>query len=164
MVDRLAEFLQNSRLHEWLSSSDYIVATVQTVHILGIAVVLTVFAMMNVRLMRRKVSDPPLAQMSSRFMPWAWLALAVLAITGCLLTICEPARELYSTAFRLKMTLILPLVACAALVQVTLRRNAGFWGVSGLRRSLAVTIGTLNLLLCVSIVAAGRLIAYLSQS
>jgi hypothetical protein len=46
------------------------------------------------------------------------------------------------------------------ILRSTLRRDAEYWSSTPQRRRLGGTIAAVSLILCVSIVAAGRLIAY----
>lgn len=69
-----------------------------------------------------------------------------------------------STPFWIKMVLVLLLTGLTVLVRFATSRDANYWYVSGLRRGAATILGAASLLLCVSIVAAGRLIAYISNA
>ncbi len=74
--------------------------------------------------------------------------------------ITEPSRELMNDAFRLKMLLVLALTVLTIVLRFTLRRNPDYWTTTPQRRLLGGAIAVTSLVLCVSIVAAGRLIAY----
>ena len=65
-----------------------------------------------------------------------------------------------NVAFRIKMLLVVILVAVTFIVQSALRRSPDYWSSSPQRQFLGSTLAVASLLLCVSIVAAGRLIAY----
>jgi hypothetical protein len=52
------------------------------------------------------------------------------------------------------------LVGLTLVFQLALRRDPGYWSASLGRRWLGGLIGIVSLFLCVSIVVAGRLIAY----
>jgi uncharacterized membrane protein len=86
--------------------------------------------------------------------------VALLLISGILLTITEPTRELMNTVFRIKMLLVLILVAVTFIVQSALRRSPDYWSSTPRRQFMGSTLAVASLFLCVSIVAAGRLIAY----
>ena len=73
----------------------------------------------------------------------------------------RPTRELMNDAFRLKMLMVLALVVLTLVFQTANTREPGYWSASPARRRLGGVLGIASLLLCVSIVAAGRLIAYL---
>jgi hypothetical protein len=161
MLEQLSAWLETTSWHQAFTTANWFVPTVQTVHILGIAVVVTTLALLNVRLLRAAAVTPPLQELAQRFLPWTWGALVVLLLTGILLIITEPSRELISTPFRIKMVLVLVLAGLTALVQKTVSQDAQYWYASTIRRGAASLIGVANLVLCVFIVAAGRLIAYI---
>ena len=87
-------------------------------------------------------------------------ALCVLLISGILLTITEPARELLNWVFRIKMLLVLLLAAILLLVQRRVRRDPEYWTESPARRRAARAIGILFFVIGAGIVTAGRWIAY----
>jgi len=95
------------------------------------------------------------AQTTARFGPWLIGALAVLLVTGAVMVVGEPERELLALSFWLKMILIAVAVA----------------SVLGLRRAVAGVAGPvippatrhaakLVLLIWILIIFLGRAIAY----
>jgi len=132
----------------------------QTIHILAIAAVVTMLAMLNFRLLRLTRSGPSLYSLAGGYVPWVWRALVILLVTGILLTITEPTRELMNDSFRLKMIMVLVLVVLTLVFRSALRTDPDYWTASPTRRLLGGAIALVSLMLCVSIVAAGRLIAY----
>ena len=161
MVSAFCDWLATTPISQAFQDLGWFVPLVQTVHILGIAVVLTAVAMTGGKLLGASIRAQPLAAMVSYFMPWVWIALATLLVTGILLTITEPSRELLNLAFRLKMVMVLGLVGFLLIIQSRLRRDPEYWTRSLGRQIAARAIGVLSLLLGVSIVVAGRWIAYI---
>ena len=141
-------------------SASWFVPLVQTVHIIAIAVLLSSVYFISFKLLGLIRGSQSLAAASARSMPWMWSALGVLLVTGALLTITEPARELLNWAFRTKMVLVLTLSALLLLIQARLRGNAAYWSESPAKRSAARAIGAAALLIGAAIVTAGRWIAY----
>jgi hypothetical protein len=78
-----------------------------------------------------------------------------------LLTITEPSRELMNAAFRIKMVMVLCSATMLRIVQRQLRRDSRYWEITVRRRRAARAIGACSLLLVVSVVVAGRWIAYI---
>jgi len=161
MIQHFSDWLASTWLSQAFANANWFVPTVQTVHILCIGVVVTALGMLDFRLLRLTRSGPPPETMAAKFVPWVWRALVVLLVTGILLTITEPNRELMNGAFRLKMFLVVLLVVLTLVVQKASAREPGYWSASLSRRRLGMALGVGSLVLCVSIVAAGRLIAYL---
>lgn len=160
MIQRFCDWLAATWLSQLFANAGWFVPTVQTMHILAIAAVVTLLGMLNFRLLRITRSGPALQSLAGGYIPWVWRAIVVLLITGILLTITEPTRELMNGSFRLKMLLVLVLVVLTAVFHSALRRDPEYWSASPGRRALGSAIALTSLVLCVSIVAAGRLIAY----
>ena len=160
MIQRFCDWLAGTWLSQLFANLGWFVPTVQTIHILAIAAVVTMLAMLNFRLLRLTRSGPALHSLAGGYVPWVWRALVVLLITGILLTITEPTRELMNDSFRLKMIMVLVLVVLTLVFRAALRRDPDYWTVSPARRLLGGAIALVSLALCVTIVAAGRLIAY----
>jgi hypothetical protein len=161
MIQQFSDWLAATSLSQLFAGLNWFVPTVQTLHILSIAVVVTTLGMLDFRLLRLTRSGPPLEKMAGNFIPWTWRALGVLLVSGILLIITEPNRELMNDAFRLKMLMVVALVILTFVFQAATTREPGYWSASPARRRLGGMLGIASLVLCVSIVVAGRFIAYL---
>jgi hypothetical protein len=160
MIQQFSDWLAATSLSQLFAGLSWFVPTVQTVHILSIAVVVTTLGMLDFRLLRLTRSGPPLEKMAGNFIPWTWRALGVLLVSGILLIITEPNRELMNDAFRLKMLMVVALVVLTFVFQAATTREPGYWSASPARRRLGGVLGIASLVLCVGIVVAGRFIAY----
>jgi hypothetical protein len=160
MIQQFCDWLAATCVSQLFAGLGWFVPTVQTLHILSIAVVVTTLGMLDLRLLRLIRGGPSLESLAGSFIPWTWRALVVLLVSGILLIVTEPTRELMNEAFRLKMLLVLLLVGLTFVFQTANTREAGYWSSSPARRRLGVAIGVASLVLCVSIVIAGRFIAY----
>ena len=141
-------------------SANWFVPLVQTVHIISIAILLTAVYVLSFRLVGLTRGGQPLAALAARSAPWIWAALCVLLLTGVLLTITEPARELLNWAFRVKMLLVAALAIILRLLQLSLQRNPQYWSESPARRRRARAVGIFCIVGGASIVTAVRWIAY----
>jgi uncharacterized membrane protein SirB2 len=160
MIQQFCDWLAATAVSQQFANMAWFVPTVQTLHILSIAVVVTSLGMLDFRLLRLIRGGPSLESLAGSFIPWIWRALGVLLASGILLIITEPTRELMNDAFRLKMLMVLALVGLTFVFQTANTREAGYWSASPARRRRGAALGVASLVLCVSIVAAGLLIAY----
>jgi hypothetical protein len=158
VISQFCKWLDATPLSQAFQEWVWFVPTVQTVHILCIAVVMTSVGMLDFKMLGIAGRNQTLAVMASNFMPWIWSALALLLLTGTLLTITEPSRELLNDAFRAKMLMVIAVAAILRLVQRRLRGDPNYWSS---RRAASRAIGAMSLLLVVTIVVAGRWIAYI---
>ena len=158
MISEFCKWLDATSLSQTFQSLIWFVPSVQTIHILSIAVVMTSVCLIAGKLVGLTGRQQALSAMVSSTMPWVWYALAALLATGLLLTIAEPARELLNDAFRAKMLMVLVLAGLLRLLQVRVRRDPEYFS---RRRAAAGSLGAASLLLAVTIIAAGRWIAYI---
>ena len=161
-----------SSLHhfcEWLASTPasntiqnvaWIIPLTQTVHIVCIALLIASAAMLDLRLFGIAGRSDTIAGSAKRLLPWIWGTLPILLITGMILTVAEPSRELENATFVKKMILIVVAIFVTGLLQMALKRNPAFWDASPARARWAKVLAVASLGLFVAIVFAGRLIAY----
>ncbi len=138
----------------------WIIPSVQSVHILAIAVLLAAVVTIDLRLAGVTRRGPSLAALEMRFLPWFWIALAVLLATGLILVVGEPARELLNWLFYTKLVLVLAVTALTALFQLRVRADDGAWETTAARRAAGRILGGASLLLVAATITAGRWIAY----
>jgi hypothetical protein len=154
---------------EWLSQTSislaiqthlWIIPTVQSIHIAGIGVVVGSVFMIDLRVLGWAGRDQSLRETVDRFGPWLSGALCLLLVTGALMVVGEPARELLAFSFWFKMCLVAIGTLIAAVFQIALRRNEQHWEESVVQRWSIKSLALLTLFIWVGIIILGRLIAY----
>ena len=140
--------------------NDWMIPTIQSIHIAGIGIVLTSVFMMNMRILGLAGKDQTLRQTTNRFGPWLMWALVALLVTGVLMVIGEPVRELVTISFWLKMSLIAIGTIVAAIFLRTLRKNEDGWGETMTQRFSIKLMAILTFLVWLAVIVLGRLIAY----
>ena len=159
-INALCVWIDATPLSQWMQITPWVVPTVQTVHLLAIAVVASSALMIDLRLLGLFWADRPMKVVSSRFLPLIWWPLIVLFVTGVIMVISEPARSLKNPAFQLKMALLIGALLVTGLFQFLQRRNPKFANLSSGPRAAAMTIAIVSMLLWSAIIFAGRWIAY----
>ena len=160
MIKEFCDWLSTTNVSVAFQSANWFVPTVQTVHIISIAILLTAVYVVSFRLIGVTRGGQSLAVLTAKSTPWIWIALCVLLGTGILLTITEPARELLNWAFRVKMLMVIALAAILLVVQTRTRQSPEYWTESPTRRRAARAIGIAAVIIGAGIVTAGRWIAY----
>jgi hypothetical protein len=163
-LDSFCNWLAATPFSQAIQTIDWIVPAVQTIHILGVAAVVTSALMINLRLLGVRRNDQSVAAVARRFLPFIWWPLPVLLATGAILIVAEPARALENPVFLLKMGLLLSAAGVTLACQLPIRRNASFWELSASRRRAGQLIALASLPLWIAIVCAGRWIAYVQGS
>jgi len=170
MMDLLYEFtewLRTTQLVElslwigetWLSliivTNFWTIPTVQTIHILFLGLAFGAVLMMNLRVMGVVGGHHSLTETSKRYMPWVRWAFLGLLVSGLLLIIGEPVRELINPIFWIKMGLIIVAIVAAVLFQRAVAGQTASSASGGLKLGAFAII-----VLWLAIMAGGRWIAY----
>lgn len=156
MLIDLLTWLEGTRLATWTRESPSLWAypTVLTLHTVGLAIVVGVNAVIDLRLLgvARRVPLPALVP-AFQLIAWGFLLNAA---TGLLLLIADATMKLRQPVLYVKLALIASALACTALARRELRRQDG----APLSRRAPV-IAAASLLLWAGAITAGRLMAYL---
>ena len=136
------------------------VPAIQSVHIVGIALVMGSVLMIDLRILGLAWTDRTLQQTTSRFGPWLTGSLWLLLATGLLMVVGEPVRELVTFSFWLKMALVALGAAVAVAFQRALRRDEQQWERTFVHQPSTKALAVLTFLVWVGVIFLGRLIAY----
>lgn len=158
-MPEFALWLSSTGLSQAIRDNLWVIPTLQSIHIIAIAAVVSSALFINLRLLRIADKAQTITDTASRYLPWIWFGLIILLITGSLLVVGEPERELLSTPFWIKMGLIVMGAGATLGFQRSLRHHAGFWDEGRSRSAIRLyAFGTLAVWALV--ITAGRLIAY----
>ncbi len=136
------------------------IPAIQSVHIVGIAMVMGSVLMITLRILGLTWTDQTLRETTNRFGPWLNGSLWLLLVTGVLMVIGEPVRELVTFSFWVKMTLVGIGTIIAVTFQRSLRRHERHWDEQLLHRGPIKLMAVGTLLVWIAIIFLGRLIAY----
>ena len=123
-IASFCDWLGNTPISMVIQSVAWIIPMVQSVHIMAVTIVVGSVLMVDMKLLGVVGRGSPISAATRRYLPWIWAALVVLLLTGSILTMAEPRRELINNVFRLKMALIVLMCAVTGAFQLTVSRNA----------------------------------------
>ncbi len=158
-VERFADWLAGTKASLLIQDVLWIVPTIQTVHILAIAMVMSSVGLITLRILGLAGLRSTLAETVDRYVPWIWGSLGVLAVTGAAMVTGEPRRALLNSTFQIKMLLVVCAILVTVAFQLTVRRTPR-WAEApgGALQVKAVAVGAF--LLWCAIAVAGRWIGY----
>ena len=159
MIDKFVAWLADTPVSLAIGDHAWITPTVQTVHILAIAIVMSGILMTNLKALGAVGQDDTLLGFSKLYAPWIGGALIILLISGATLIVGEPRRSLENPIFILKMSMLLVALILTAAIHAPLRRDAAFWR-PGPRAVALRGMAVSSLGVWAAIVFAGRWIAY----
>lgn len=158
-MQAISDWLSSTDASQFIANTAWVVPVVQSIHILAIAIVMASIGMLDLRLVGFIGREHSLHGLARRFFPWIWGALVVLFLTGIVMILSEPARELLNWIFWTKMGLLVFAVAVTLPVRKLLEDHR-FRDLAPDKRKLVRLCGGLSLIAWVAIVTCGRWIAY----
>ena len=155
---------------EWLSTTfpsvfiqmheAWMIPFIQSLHITGIGLAVGSALMITLRLLGWVGTDQTLLANQRRYGPWLTGALYMLLLSGILLIVAEPVRELVTFSFWLKMSCVAAMVLIFAGFQASVRSQGERWEQVLARRPAVRLAAVLTFVLWGCIIVLGRLIAY----
>lgn len=152
----VAHGLASSSLSQAMQTRFWVIPTLQSLHILSIAALFSSSVFIALRTFGIFGRDRAPVLIIGRFGPWITWGFVCLLLTGGLLVIAEPVRELVNPVFWFKMMLIVVAVCLATYMNRRIARIATPDG----SLAFAVVPEIALLLLWILIIFAGRFIGY----
>ena len=159
-MQEFANWLTGTPLSQTIASNLWVIPVVQSVHIVAFGVLIGSLFVVDMRILGFLSKDQTLVATTRRFAPWIWGAIVVLATTGILLIIGEPARELLSLSFWIKMVLLVIGLTIAIAFQIHLRNNEAQWEETLVAAPATKVFAVLSFFIWIGIMTMGRLIAW----
>jgi hypothetical protein len=159
-LNQFCVWLDQTPVSQTIQTQAWIVPTVQTIHILAIAVIATSALMIDLRVLGVVGRDQSHARVAERFLPFVWWPLLILLLTGLVMIIGEPARSLKNWVFQLKVALILGAMVITYILQAWLSKSATSRAPAPRAGRAPFAIAIVSILIWVGIICAGRWIAY----
>lgn len=163
-MTEIAQSLASSRAHDaavWLLSNiPGFPPIVQTVHLLGIAVVMGSIVMVNLKVLGLALPSQRTDEMVGRLTPWLWWALPLLFSSGLVFVLARPQRYFANPVFGYKLAMLAPAIVLAAFMQRLIAHQPELSALPPARRASVKAIAAVSLLLWIGVVLAGRWIAY----
>ena len=147
-------------MRQWL----WLYPAVETVHIVGIGLLFGSIAILDLRLLgfSRTISVKRLA---SHVLPWTAAAFLLIVPSGLMMFTAHASEFIASPVFVLKMCLILAAGLNAAIFHAVLYPSVEVWDSEAMRKlgpppPSARTSAAVSVLIWISVIACGRLLAY----
>jgi hypothetical protein len=141
----------------FIRDSQYGMPIAQSVHLVGLTVLLATVLILNLRLAGVALKDSSLDWLSEQLRPWMLGGLAVVVLSGALIFIGTPAKYLASNPFRVKIAVLV----LAILFQYGAFRRFAAPGSAPRSRAVCLFVAGLSLTLWFTVGWAGRAIAFI---
>ncbi len=151
--------IEGSALGVAMRQSLWLYPIVEIVHLTGIALLVGSIVMLDLRLLGLS-NSLPLRRLASHILPWTAASFLLIVPSGLAMFVAHASDFIASPVFVLKMCLLLTAGANAAVFHAGVFRGAAEWDVNRKPPAAARLSAALSLLLWVSVIACGRLLAY----
>ncbi len=146
-------------MRQWL----WLYPSVEVVHLVGIGLLFGSIVVLDLRLLgiSRQI---PVRVLARHVLPWTAASFLLIIPSGLLMFLAHASEFVESEVFILKMLLIMAAGLNAVLFHTITFRTADVWDTEEMRRLApppsARLAGALSVLLWISVIACGRLLAY----
>jgi hypothetical protein len=158
----LCELIEKTALGSSIRNSDWLFPAIESVHVLGIIVLVGSTGLFDMRLLNTGfLRHERASNVAKQVMPWVWGSFTVMFVTGVLMFSSEATRCYQSWFFRLKLGLLVLAGLNAFIFQFGAYRGIANWDEATTKAPAGARVAAwASLLLWVFIVFAGRGIAY----
>src|SRR6185312_8658736 len=126
-LTELSVWIGNTKLSTTLNQNSWITPTLQSIHILAIAMTFSAALMISLRIAGLAGQSRTLLEVKRRYIPWIWGGLLTLLCTGFVLLLAEPGRQLLNPYFWTKMMLVVVAVLSTLGLQRSIEKGAAIW-------------------------------------
>jgi len=153
---QIAEALERTPLAVAIAKSIWLFPLIETLHVLGLILVVGSVAILDVRLLGLGNIHRPLNDLMRSVLPWTWSSFVVAAICGALLFSSKASTYYVNVPFRVKFV-CLGLAAANMIAFHSRSHDLPNFGPTPMRARIA---GAISLLLWLAIVSTGRWIGF----
>jgi hypothetical protein len=150
------QWCENSGVGETIRSSSWLFPVIESVHLLGLAVIGGAVLVVDMRLFGFGLGRQPVAQLAADAQRWLVGSLIVMLITGTLLFTSEAIKCYYHIAFWVKMTSLL----LAIIFTFTVRRKVAMADETRIRPLWSKLVAVISVALWSGVGVGGRWIGF----
>lgn len=151
--------IESSALGQAMRQSLWLYPAVETTHIVGLALLVGSIAVLDLRLLGLSRSLP-VRRLAAHVLPWTIGSFVLILPSGLAMFVAHASDFISNNVFALKMCLILAAGTNAAAFHVAVFPGAAAWDVDATPPAAVRAMAALSLLLWISVIACGRMLAY----
>ena len=150
------QWISNTRVSQAIGQSSWAFAVIESVHLLGLAVIGGTVLILDLRLLGLGLRDQPIARVAREVFPWFVGSLIVMLVTGFGLFMSEAIKCYDSRPFWVKMVALL----LATIFAFTVRRKVALAAEGNVRPIWLKVVAVVSLALWFAVGASGRWIGF----
>jgi len=159
-IPAILRWLEASALATRIRDSLYLFPFLESIHVIGLALVFGTIAIIDLRLLGAASTERPFKRMASDILKWTWIAFGLTAATGSLMFITNAGVYYHNFYFRTKMALLVLAAVNMLSFELTLGRSVHRWDKATAAPPAGRVVAVLSLVIWISVIFAGRLIGF----
>ena len=161
-LDKLLEAIETSPVGTAIAESGVLFPTIETGHVIALALVVGSIGMMDLRLIGLAGKKHAVTRLASDVLPWTWIAFVFAVITGALLFASSASTYWANPFFKVKLVLLALAGVNMAIFHFITYRTVHQWDIDAPTPSGAKLAGLLSLAFWIGVVVCGRWIGFYS--
>src|SRR5687767_4872346 len=156
----MLDWLQKTSLAVQIRDSLFAFPLLESVHVVGLALVFGTIAVLDFRLLGVASMNRPMSKVMADLLKWTWGAFALTAVSGALMFMTNATVYFHNTYFRAKMILLVLAALNMLVFELTGRKTMAQWDTSRRTPTAARAAATISLIIWVGVIVAGRVIGF----
>lgn len=154
------KMLDKSAIGTAIRESSLLFPAIEGVHVLALALSVGLILITDLRLIGVVLRKRPVSEVWEQIFPWMMAGFGVMFTTGFLLFWSHAMAAYNSTAFRVKLLLLILSAVNAAVYHLTVYRRMDLWDTALVPPAGARLAGWVSLIFWAGIITMGRIMAY----
>ena len=159
-IDALLKSLEATRLATNIRDSVYLFPMLESIHVLGLALVFGTISIIDLRLLGFASTQRSFQRMASDILKWTWAAFALTAVTGALMFTTNADVYYHNTYFRAKMVVLALTGINMMFFELTSGRTIHKWDQAPSAPRSGKAVAALSLAMWIGVICLGRLIGF----
>ena len=159
-IDGALGAIEATRLAASIRGSLYLFPFLESLHVVGLAMVVGTIAVLDLRMLGIASVRRPVSRIAIDVETWAWMAFVLTAATGALMFTTNATVYYHNTFFRLKMTTLALAGVNVVIFNRTARRSLERWNTDAKAPASGRAAAAISLLLWIAIIFMGRWIGF----
>ncbi len=159
-ITAVLQWLEMTGLATRIRASFYIFPLLESIHVIGLALVFGTIAVIDLRLLGLASTQRSFRRMASDILKWTWAAFALTALTGSLMFITNARVYYHNFYFRTKMVLLVLAGLNMLVFELTAGRTVHRWEKDRSAPPVGRAVAALSLVMWIAIICMGRIIGF----
>jgi hypothetical protein len=161
-VAALIAALEGSDLAVTIRNSVFLFPLIESLHVLGLALVFGTIAVIDLRLLGLASTNRPFTAIAADILKWTWAAFAVTSVTGALMFVTNASTYYPNLYFRAKMVLLVVSGLNMLAFDVTARKSVAIWDRDASAPAAGRVVAMVSLVVWISVIVLGRWVGFTS--